>query len=134
MSAEANPAATLWTFKLRDQVVWHDGKPFTADDVVYNISQLWNDPNKNYSASFLAGLVDFKGVKAVDKLTVQIPLLTPSAEFPSIFAWFNFAVLQEGATVESTAKNPIGTGPFKYQSFTPGQKSVFVKKRELLGR
>jgi len=127
LSAEANSDATSWTFKLRDGVTWHDGKPFTAKDVVYNITQLWSDANKNYSAPFLAGLVDFKNVKAVDNLTVQIPLLKPSAEFPSIFAWFNFGVLQDGATPESTAKNPIGTGPFKFQSFTPGQKSVFVK-------
>jgi peptide/nickel transport system substrate-binding protein len=129
LSAEPNTDATVWTFKLRDGVTWHDGKPFGANDVVYNITQLWNDPTKNYSSSFLAGLVDFTGVKAVDKLTVQIPLLTPSAQFPSIFAWFNFGVLQEGATAESTAKNPIGTGPFKFGSFTPGQKSVFVKNQ-----
>jgi len=127
MSAEPNADATVWTLKLRDGVVWHDGKPFTAEDVAYNVTQLWSDPTQNYAASFLAGLVDFKGVKAVDKLTVQIPLVTPSAQFPTIFAWFNFGVLQEGATAASTAKNPIGTGPFKYKSFTPGQKSVFVK-------
>ncbi len=127
MSAEPNADATVWTFKLRDGVVWHDGKPFGANDVVYNIVQLWSDPTKNYSASFLAGLVDFKGVKAVDNLTVEVPLVVPSAQFPTIFAWFNFGILQEGATPESTAANPIGTGPFKFQSFTPGQKSVFVR-------
>lgn len=126
-SAESNPEATLWTFKLRDGVVWHDGKPFGANDVVYNIAQLWSDATKNYSASFLVNLVDFKGVKAVDNLTVQVPLLVPCAQFPSIFAWFNFGILQEGATAESTAQNPIGTGPFKFQSFTAGQKSVFVR-------
>jgi peptide/nickel transport system substrate-binding protein len=127
LSAEPNADATVWTLKLRDGVTWHDGKPFGANDVVYNIVHLWSDPTKNYSSSFLAGLVDFKAVKAVDKLTVSIPLLVPSAQFPSIFAWFNFGVLQEGATAASTAKNPIGTGPFKFQSFTPGQKSVFVR-------
>ena len=83
--------------------------------------------SKNYSSSFLTGLVDFKGVKAIDKLTVEIPLLTPSAQFPSIFAWFNFGVLPEGATQASVATNPIGTGPFKFKSFTPGSKSVFVR-------
>ena len=40
MSAEPNSDATMWTLKLRDGVVWHDGKPFTANDVVYNITQL----------------------------------------------------------------------------------------------
>ncbi len=127
LSAEPNADATMWTFKLRDGVTWHDGKDFTANDVVYNIKTLWSDSAKNYSSSFLTGLVDFKGVKAVDKLTVEVPLQIPSAQFPTIFAWFNFGVLQEGATPASTAKNPVGTGPFKFQSFTPGQKSVFVR-------
>lgn len=127
LSAEPNSAATVWTFKLRDGVVWHDGKPFGADDVVYNFTDLWGSAARNYSSSFLTGLVDFKGVKAIDKLTVQIPLAIPSAQFPTIFAWFNFGVLQRGATPASTARHPIGTGPFKYQSFTPGQKSVFVR-------
>jgi peptide/nickel transport system substrate-binding protein len=127
LSAEVNSAATLWTFKLRPGVEWHNGKTFGADDVVYNIATLWSDPSKNYSAGYLAGLVDFKNVKALDPLTVQIPLLIPSAEFPSIFAFFNFGLLPEGATAASTARNPIGTGAFKYQSFTPGQKSVFVR-------
>jgi peptide/nickel transport system substrate-binding protein len=127
LSAQPNSDATLWTFKLRDGVTWHDGKPFGADDVVYNFTDLWGSSARNYSSSFLVGLVDFKGVKAVDKLTVQIPLKTPSAQFPTIFAWFNFGVLQKGATPASTARHPIGTGPFKYQSFTPGQKSVFVR-------
>ena len=127
VSAEPNADATMWTFKLRDGVTWHDGKPFTANDVVYNFTHLWNSAAKNYSSSFLVGLVNFNGVKAVDKLTVQIPLVEPSAQFPTIFAWFNFGVLQEGATPASTARHPVGTGPFKYQSFTPGQKSVFVR-------
>lgn len=127
LSAEANPSATVWTLKLRDGVTWHDGKPFTANDVVYNITSLWSNAGKNYSSAFLVGLVDFKNVRALDKLTVEIPLLVPSAQFPTIFAWFNFLVLQEGATPQSTARHPVGTGPFVFQSFTPGQRSVFTR-------
>jgi len=124
LSSESNADATQWTFKLRDGVTWHNGKPFGADDVVYNITQLWGNDQQNYSASFLKGVVDFPNVKAVDKLTVQIPLLIPTAQFPSIFAWFNFGVLPVGATPQSA---PVGTGPFKYESFTPGKQSVFVR-------
>ncbi len=127
LSAESNKDATAWTLALRPDVIWHDGKPFTATDVVYNFQQLWGNSASNWSSAFFVGLVDFKNVKALDKLTVQIPLLAPSAEFPSILGFFNFGVLQEGATPQSIAKNPVGTGPFKYQSFTPGQESVFVK-------
>jgi peptide/nickel transport system substrate-binding protein len=127
VSAEPNKTATVWTLKLRKGVEWHDGKPFTAHDVAYNITHLWNKASRNYSSAFLVGLVDFKGVKVIDKHTLRIPLLKPSAEFPSIFAWFNFGVLQEGATPQSTAHDAIGTGPFMFKSFNPGKRSVFVR-------
>jgi peptide/nickel transport system substrate-binding protein len=42
-----------------------------------------------------------------------------------LFQFYNFGVLQEGATPKSVAANPIGTGPFKFKSFTPGQQSIF---------
>jgi peptide/nickel transport system substrate-binding protein len=130
LSAEPNKDATLWTFKLRDGVHWHDGKPFGADDVVYNFKALWSSESSNFAAGFLAGLVDFKNVRKRDRLTVEVPLLIPVAEFPTIFAYFTFPVVQNGATPKSTARNPVGTGPFKYVSFTPGSQSVFEANKE----
>jgi peptide/nickel transport system substrate-binding protein len=127
LSAEPSKGATVWTFHLRPDVMWHDGKPFTSADVVYNFTALWSNPNDNYGASFLTGLVDFKKVRARDKLTVEVPLTKPMAQFPSIFTFYNFAVVQNGATKKSTAQQPIGTGPFKYESFKPGSQSVFTK-------
>ena len=46
LSAEPNSKATVWTLKLRPNVKWHDGKPFTADDVVYTLRS-WANPNSN---------------------------------------------------------------------------------------
>ena len=125
LSAEPNKDATVWTFKLRPGVLWHDGKPFTADDVVYNFQAVWSSAELNFSAGFLAGLVNFKAVRKRDTLTVEVPLNVPVAEFPTIFAYFDFPVVQNGATAKTAAKQPIGTGPFKYSSFTPGSQSVF---------
>ncbi|HUZ54633.1 MAG TPA: ABC transporter substrate-binding protein [Streptosporangiaceae bacterium] len=130
LSAEPNANASVWTFKLRDGVTWHDGKPFSADDVVYNFRTVWSNPSLNYSSGFLTGLVDFKNVRKLDRLTVQVPLKAPAAQFPTIFAYFDFPVVQQGATVKSTAANPIGTGPFKFSSFTPGRRSVFTANKD----
>lgn len=130
LSAESNADASVWTFKLRDGVTWHDGKPFTADDVVYNFQSVWSNPNLNFSSGFLAGMVDFKNVRKLDTHTVQVPLIMPAAQFPTIFAYFDFPVVQNGATVKSTARNPVGTGPFKYQSLTPGSRSVFTANKD----
>jgi peptide/nickel transport system substrate-binding protein len=125
LSAEPNKDATVWTFKLRSDVTWHDGKHFGADDVVYNFKELWSNPANNYASGFLAGLVDFRAVKKLDSLTVQVPLHKAVAQFPTIFAYFDFPVAQNGATPKTTAKHPVGTGPFKYVSFAPGSQSVF---------
>jgi len=129
LSAEANADASVWVFKLRPDVTWHDGKPFTADDVVYNFQTVWSNPNLDFSSGFLTGMIDFKNVKKLDSLTVQVPLTMPAAQFPTIFAYFDFPVVQEGATVKSSANNPVGTGPFKFESFTPGSRSVFTANK-----
>jgi peptide/nickel transport system substrate-binding protein len=130
LSAEPNKDATVWTFKLRDGVLWHDGKPFTADDVVYNFQALWSNPEANFSAGFLTGLVNFKQVRKRDRLTVEVPLNVAVAEFPTIFAYFDFPVVQNGATAKTTARKPVGTGPFKYVSLAPGRQSVFEANKD----
>jgi peptide/nickel transport system substrate-binding protein len=125
LSAEPNKDATVWTFKLRSGVVWHDGKPFNADDVVYNFKVLWSNLNLNYSSAILTGIVNFAGVRKIDNLTVSVPLNRSVAQFPTLFTFYNFPIVQKGATMKSTAAHPIGTGPFKYVSFTPGSRSIF---------
>lgn len=124
LSAEPNSDATKWIFHLRDGVTWHDGKPFTAEDVVYNFQSVWSQPTSaNHYA--LAGITDFQGVRAVGKLDVEVPLLSPVAQYPTLFAFYGSLIIQKGSTAKSVNTNPIGTGPFKYESFTPGQRSVF---------
>lgn len=124
-SAEANEDATVWIFKLRQGVKWHDGKPFTADDVVYTF-RTWGSP-KSYAYGTLAGLVDFPHVKKLDPFTVQVRLLQPVAEFPSLLTGYYNLVRQDGSTAASFKRRPIGTGPFMFESFHPGRQSVFVR-------
>lgn len=125
VSWESNPTATVWTFHLRPGVTFHDGTPFTAADIVYNF-QIWSNAATNYGAAYLTGLVDLKRVRARGKLTVEVPLLRPVAAFPTILTYFNFGVVKQGATAKEASRNPIGTGPFRFESFTPGQQSTFV--------
>jgi peptide/nickel transport system substrate-binding protein len=124
-SAEPNKDASVWTFKLREDVTWHDGKPFTADDVVWSV-QSWSKPT-NYAGAYAGAFVDFKKVRKLDKYTVEIPMIRPSAQFPTITTLWNLAIIQNGTTPAQLAKNPIGTGPFKFVSFKPGSQSVFVR-------
>ncbi len=128
LSAEPNKDATLWTIRLRDNVVWHDGKPFTADDVVWTIKS-WSDPASHANGQ-VAGLVDFKNVRRRDPLTVEIPLVRPAGQFPTVLTFNQQVILQEGTTSGQISSKPVGTGPFKFVSFSPGKQSVFVANKD----
>jgi peptide/nickel transport system substrate-binding protein len=128
LSADSNDKATTWVFKLRPGVTWHDGKPFTADDVVYTVKS-WSSPN-NYASPTFAGLVDFGRVRKQGKLAVEVPLTSAVADFPSLLTLYNNAVIQDGATTEQLSSHPIGTGPFKFVSFTPGKTSTFAANHD----
>jgi peptide/nickel transport system substrate-binding protein len=124
-SAEPNKKATVWTFHLRPGVHWHDGKPFTADDVLWNF-QTWGKTS-NYNHALFANIVDFKRVRKRGRLTVEVPLLRPVAQFPSVFTFLEPFIIQRGATSRTLRTHPVGTGPFMFGSFAPGKQSVFTR-------
>jgi peptide/nickel transport system substrate-binding protein len=125
VAAESNKTGSLWTLHIRDGVKWHDGKPLTVADVVYSIKS-WQNGKVNYGAATLAGVIDYGAVRSRGPLTVDIPLHVNMAEFLSLLTQVNFAVVQNGTKPSDFAK-PVGTGPFMFKSFTPGQQSVFVR-------
>jgi peptide/nickel transport system substrate-binding protein len=65
-----------WIIKIRPGVTFHSGKDLTADDVVYTIQRIIS---KGFSGAHFFGPTDLKNVKALDKLTVQVPMASPSA-------------------------------------------------------
>jgi peptide/nickel transport system substrate-binding protein len=126
LSAEPSRDAKVWTFKLRPGVLWHDGKPFTAADVVYTIKS-WQSPNSQTFGTYNS-LIDFAGVRAQDALTVEVPMVQPIGNFPSFINTDSSTyMVQAGSTAKSLERHPIGTGAFRYLSFTPGSQSVFVR-------
>jgi peptide/nickel transport system substrate-binding protein len=125
-SFEANSKATEWTIRLRKGVVWHDGKPLTADDLIYTIKRSGAPGSKYLSASSLAP-VDLAGITKVDPLTVRVPLKQPIAQFAWVFASTSLSVIPDGFTDFS---HPIGTGPFKFVSWVPGENSLFKRNAD----
>jgi peptide/nickel transport system substrate-binding protein len=114
-------STSQWVIKLRSGITFHDGKPLTADDVIFTLRRIIT--GKLTGATPL-GPIDVKGLKALDKHTVLVPMTSPYGSFLDQLAyWYYLYVVPEGFD----PKKPNGTGPFKYKSFTPGQRSVFVK-------
>jgi peptide/nickel transport system substrate-binding protein len=112
-----------WTFKLRKDVEFHDGAPFTADDVVYTLNRHMGED----SVSRVTQMVDFVSEwKKVDKHTVKAMLASPNSDLPAVLGTFHFKIIQNGAEGEYFNK-PNGTGPFKPVEFTPGVRSLGVR-------
>ena len=124
-SAEPNADATVWTLKVRPGVHWHDGKPFTADDVVYTIKS-WTRPN-SYFAGIAAALIDPAKVRKRGPLTVEVGLTRPIADFPSVTSSPNAYVIQDGTR---KFDHPIGTGAFRFESFVAGKSSTHTRNLE----
>ena len=118
--------AKMWRFKLRDGVTWHNGKPFDADDIIFTIKGSWFAKSSNF-LPLAKTIVDVNGVRKLDRLTVEIPLLKGVAQFPSVTYAQNAWVVQAGTTNFSDG---VGTGPFKLESFTPGSRSVFSANKD----
>lgn len=112
----------VWTFKLKDGIKWHDGTPFTAEDMSWAINAVMKDPDGwAASSNYVNG---FKEVKAVDPRTVQITLDAPisNMEYRVSFLYAVYPKDFEKFTTSSDLQNflnekPIGTGPFKVNLF-----------------
>jgi peptide/nickel transport system substrate-binding protein len=113
-----NKTATAWEIHLRPGVKWHDGKPFTADDVIYTLRTMGST---SHFGHFAVAAVDLKGLKKKGNLIVHMPMTSPRAQVIPLFSFVNTMIVQNGA---KNFTKPIGTGAFMLQSFTPGQQSV----------
>jgi peptide/nickel transport system substrate-binding protein len=115
-----------WVIKLRPGVTFHSGKPLTADDVIFTFRRiLTGSDGAPFSGHIALGPVDPKGLKALDQHTVLVPMTSPFGSFVDQLASF-FVFLYIAPDNFNPAK-PDGTGPFVFQSFTPGQRSVFTR-------
>ncbi len=123
LAEEISPhgSTSNWVIRLRKGVTFHDGKPLTADDVIFTIRRIISG---KLTGSTPLGPIDVKGLKALDTRTVQVPMTSPYGSFVDQLAyWYYLYIVPAGFN----PNKPNGTGAFKYQSFTPGQRSVFVR-------
>ncbi len=117
-----NPHATSWTIRLQQGVTFHNGKELTAEDVLFTFTRILN-PKKPLNGALSLSAVDLKNVKILDKHTLRVPMNRPYATFPAqLYGGYDFIV-----PVGFDPKAPVGTGPFKFKSWTPGVQSVFVR-------
>jgi peptide/nickel transport system substrate-binding protein len=122
---------TEWTFNLREGVTFHNGDPFTAEDVVFTY-QRNKDPQKSIHSAVIANVVD---VVAVDDHTVRIVLAAPQASLLTKTLERSsgraMTVVSRGALEElgeaQYGLTPVGTGPFRVTAHQLGQSVVLER-------
>jgi peptide/nickel transport system substrate-binding protein len=130
LATEITPkgSSSTWVIKLQKGVTFHNGKPFGADDVIYTLRTILN-PKAPLGGATVLSPVDLNALKKIDDLTVEVGMKIPFGSFVDQLAsfWYFLYIAADGW---KDGDKPNGTGPFSYQSFTPGQQSVFVKNQK----
>ncbi|MCH2437764.1 MAG: ABC transporter substrate-binding protein, partial [Acidimicrobiales bacterium] len=133
-SFEPNEDYTSWTYKLREGIMFHDGNEVTAEDVVYSAEVQRNDP--------LVGLAvkpfyPTEGAfEALDRYTVRFNLLDSWANYcpTSQLAWVASKAWLEAALEDPTLdQQPVGSGPFRFDSRTEDSVTRFVRNEDYWG-
>ncbi|MFF0115396.1 ABC transporter substrate-binding protein [Streptomyces prasinus] len=119
------PDRTLdrWRVTLR-RAVFHDGRPVTAKDVLYSYRRI-ADPKRAFRAKASLEPIDLDASRATGERSLEFVLKRPTAEFPNVLAAFGAYIVPEGATAFD--RKPVGSGPFRFRSFTPGRSAVFAR-------
>lgn len=124
----SNARGDVWTIRVRDGVEFHNGKSLTSADVKYSLLRVI-DPKLGLGGRAFLSSIDPHGIALLDKRTVRLTLTQPDSTILDGLAQYTMAMVPVGysPTAIGRAKPNIGTGPYKLQSFTPGQQSVHVR-------
>ena len=132
----------VWEFRLRQGVTFHDGQPFTADDVIFSIERA-----RHATSEFQPTLAVIDTVTRLDPAVVRIKTREPTSLLPAHLtrvlmmskAWAESNKVVQVAPVETRAKaytghNANGTGPFQLTSREPGVRTVLRRNEAYWGR
>ena len=129
-SWDVSPDGLIITFHLRKGVKWHDGHPFTADDVLFTY-RVTIDPKTPtaYSGDFLK----VKKAEVLDPHTFRVTYDKPFA--PALMSWGAAVMpkhLLDGKDITKSplARRPVGTGPYIFREWLTGQKIVLISNPE----
>lgn len=114
---------TVYTFKLHTGVKFHDGSDFSAEDVKFSLERAMAPDSLNAQKQLFAAI---DKVEAVDPATVKITLKHPHGSFLYDMGWGD-AVIVSPKSAATNKEKPIGTGPFKFDSWAKGSSIKLVK-------
>ncbi len=111
---------TTWIFNLRQGVTFHNGKPFTVEDVQYTFKRTIDQ-----KMTFASKLEPIETIEAVDDYTLKLTLKRPVATF--LDDMYDVAITPSNVSDEELKQRPIGTGPFRFVNWTPNESIVLER-------
>src|SRR5215203_1967971 len=120
------------TYKLLDGILWADGVPLTADDVLFTYEWVVDPANASVSAAVYG---EIESMEVVDPQTVQVFFAEPNANWfePHAGSAYGYVYpkhvldVEDGkAAHDAFLLNPVGTGPYKIESFSPNDQAIYV--------
>jgi peptide/nickel transport system substrate-binding protein len=134
-SWQPNGDGSVWTFRLRDDVRFHDGRPMRAADVVATMERLADPANGSVALSAFAGALSKGGARALDELRVEFHLDAPNGSFPYLVSSDNYnAVILPADYRGGFEQSFIGSGPFRLERYQPKAYATFVRNQQYWGR
>jgi peptide/nickel transport system substrate-binding protein len=142
-SWDISPDGTVYTFKLRPGVKFHDGTPFDAAAVKFNFERFWDESSPNFYKKAKAFVIAYtkwiKSVEVVDPMTVRVTLKAAN------YQWLRQGLQSYGQPLmvspeavkkygnDGIALHPIGTGPFRFVQREQGVKTVLERNPDYWG-
>ena len=137
-SWKISPDGLIYTFYMREDIKFHNGREVNAKDFVYSFTRVLDPNTKSHSSDFFTRILGaqeyidqkakaVKGISALDKYTIRIILSKPYAPFINILAMKGAKVVPREEIEKvgaSFGKYPVGTGPFKFVSMKEGEEIV----------
>lgn len=119
----------VYTFKLHTGVKFHDGADFSADDVKFSLDRARAENSLNAQKQLFAAI---DKVDVVDPATVKVTLTHPQGSFLYNMGWGD-AVIVSPKSADTNKEKPVGTGPFKFESWAKGSSVTLVKSDHYWG-
>ena len=126
MSWEANEDYTVWTFKIRPGVRFHNGRELTAEDVKFSTERVM-DPET--ASPYIGNFETVESIEVVDSHTMRLTLTAPNPRAEALFHVHVNAIMPQEA-IEDMNNNPVGSGPFRLKEHREGEVTILERNAD----